>query len=317
MPIERRGDAWQVTVNWRGQRHRRSSRHWSRAQASEVERHLINELHATDLGKQPDRTFNEAVKRWVQEELPTISDQAREKGHLKALAPFMEGRLLSDAQEVSEAVKTASRDLAPGTVNRRLALLRRLVNLAWKKWGWLEQPIGQKIALLPNPSQRHVYATPAQVEALAHRMPRAGGYVLLAAYTGIRRGQLLSLTRANVVDNNLNLGTEGKTGKPQSIPIHARVRGLVRRLPLCTSQILRDEWDAARKAEKLTNLRFHDLRHTAASWLIQTGASLKHVSDLLGHADSRMADRYAHLRVKDLRRAVARMPQTRHRRKRA
>jgi len=317
MPIERRGEAWQVTVNWHGQRHRRSSRYWSRTQASEVERQLINELHASSVGRQPDRTFNQAVEKWVAEELPAISDQAREKSHLRALAPFMEGKLLTEAPEVAAAAKKAWSDLSAGTVNRRLAILRRLANLAWKKWGWLDQPVGQRVSLLPNKHQRHAYATAAQVEALAREMPRAGGYVLLAAYTGIRRGQLLRLTRADVVDNCLNLGTEGKTGQPQLVPLHPRVRAVARRLPICTAQILRDEWDDARRTAKLGNLRFHDLRHTAASWLLQSGASLKHVSDLLGHSDLRMAQRYAHLQVADLRRAVARMPQTRHRRKTA
>lgn len=317
MPIERRGDAWQVTVNWRGQRHRRSSRHWSRAQAGEVERALLNELHAVSVGKQPDRTFNQAIEKWVSEELPNSSDPGREKSHVKALAPFMEGRLLTEAQEVAAAAREAWKDLKPGTVNRRLAILRHLLNLAWKKWGWLDQPLGQKVSMLSNKHQRHVYATPKQVEALAIEMPRAGGYVLLAAYTGIRRGQLLTLTRADVTSGCLNLGTDGKTGQPQLVPLHPRVRALARRLPLCTDQVLRDEWDAARKAAGLKTLRFHDLRHTAAAWLIGTGASLKHVADLLGHSDVRVTQRYAHLAVADLRRAVARMPQKRHRKKRA
>ena len=270
-------------------------------------------MHALSVGKQPDRTFNEAVQRWLEEELPALTDQPREKSHLKALAPFMEGRLLSEAPEVAAEAKKQWATLAAGTVNRRLAILRRLVNLAWKKWGWLEQPIGQKVSLLSNRHQRHTYATLAQVEALAHRMPRAGGYVLLAAYTGIRRGQLLRLTKADATGNCLNLGTDGKTGMPQLVPLHPRVRALGRRLPLCTDQILRDEWDAARKAEKLRHMRFHDLRHTAAAWLIRTGASLKHVADLLGHSDVRVTQRYAHLQVADLRRAVARMPHKRHR----
>lgn len=317
MSVKRRGDAWEIEVNWRGQRHRRSSRLWSRAQAGEAERALINELHAHSVGRQVDRTFNEAVAKWVEEELPNISDQAREKAHLRALAPFMEGRLLADAPDVAAAAKRAWKGLAPGTVNRRLAILRRLVNLAWKKWGWLNQPVGQKVALLSNKHQRHTYAKAAQVEALAQRMPRAGGYVLLAAYTGIRRGQLLRLTRADQVGTCLNLGTDGKTGQPQLVPLHPRVRALAHRLPLCTSQVLRDEWEAARRELKLEHLHFHDLRHTAAAWLIQSGASLKHVADLLGHSDVRMANRYAHLAVADLRRAVARMPQSRHRKKRA
>lgn len=310
MPVERRGDAWEVTVNWRGARYRRSSRHWTRAQASEVERTLLNELHAQSIGKQPERSFYEAVEKWRNEYLPAITDQKREKAHLKALAPFMQGKNLKDAQEVAAEAKKAWQSLAPATVNRRLAIMRRIVNLAYDEWGWLEQPLGQKISLLPNKRQRHVYATPKQVEKLAAACPRSGGYILLAAYTGIRRGQLLRLTASQVQGGCLNLGTDGKTGQPQLVPLHRRVKAIAHRLPLCSPQILRDEWEDARKEAGLTHLRFHDLRHTAASWLLQSGASLKHVADLLGHSDMRMAQRYAHLQVADLRRAISKMPAT-------
>lgn len=305
----KRGDAWEVTVNWKGNRYRRSSRLWTREQASEVERKLLEDVHALSVGRKPKRTFNEAVAQWLAQ--AAYSDLAREKSHLAALAPFMEARPLEDVQAIANEAKAAWKDLAPGTVNRRLAILRRLVNLAYKRWDWLEAPLGQKVEMLPNKAQRHVYATPAQVEKLARLMPRSGGYVLLAAYTGIRRGQMLRLTKAAAVGNALHLGTDGKTGMPQLIPLPPRVRAIAKRLPLCTEQILRDEWEAARKTAKLTGLRWHDLRHTYASWLIQSGASMKHVSQLLGHSSTRVTDRYAHLALDDLRRAVARLPATR------
>lgn len=260
------------------------------------------------MGRQPHRSFYAAVERWTKEELPKHKDEARERSHMAALAPFIEGKMLADAPEVAAEIKRKAGTLKAGTVNRRLALLRRLVNLAWKNWGWLDQPLGQRISLLPLRNERHTYLTEKQVASLAKRMPRSGGYALLAAYTGIRRGQLLRLTKANAVGDCLQLGTDGKTGQPQMIPLHPKVRHLAKKLPLCSDQILKIEWEAARKALGLPTVRFHDLRHTAASWLLQApGSDLMHVRDLLGHTDVRMTQRYAHLRTEHLRRQVRRI----------
>ncbi len=54
----------------------------------------------------------------------------------------------------------------------------------------------------------------------------------------------------------------------------------------------------------VTNVRFHDLRHTFASALVQKGVDLYRVQRLLGHRDGRMTQRYAHLAPENLREAV-------------
>ena len=61
------------------------------------------------------------------------------------------------------------------------------------------------------------------------------------------------------------------------------------------------------KAAKIENLRFHDLRHTFASWAVQQGATLLEVKDLLGHHSLAMVMRYAHLAPEHLRSAVSRL----------
>ena len=66
---------------------------------------------------------------------------------------------------------------------------------------------------------------------------------------------------------------------------------------------------ALRKAE-ITDFHFHDLRHTSASYLRQSGVDLHKISKLMGHKDTRMANRYSHLSVDTLRDAVAKLEDT-------
>ena len=68
---------------------------------------------------------------------------------------------------------------------------------------------------------------------------------------------------------------------------------------------LRRVFEAARDAAGLPGVRFHDLRHTYASWLVQGGASMASVRDLLGHSSLAVTSRYAHLSRPDLVAAVA------------
>ena len=60
------------------------------------------------------------------------------------------------------------------------------------------------------------------------------------------------------------------------------------------------------------HVRFHDLRHTAASWWAQAGANLTVLRDLLGHSTLAMTSRYAHLMTGDPKRAAADVAQKRH-----
>jgi integrase len=73
----------------------------------------------------------------------------------------------------------------------------------------------------------------------------------------------------------------------------------------CGGGAIRTAFETACTRAKLDDFRFHDLRHTCASWLIMRGRSLKEVQELLGHQTFAMTLRYAHLSPDRLRDAVA------------
>lgn len=143
----------------------------------------------------------------------------------------------------------------------------------------------------------------------ASKWPRLYLLVLLALTTGARKGELLGL-RWRDVDTSLKVlhVARSKNGTPKVLPlVQAAVDQLesLRGAPgalVFPSRLQPDRpmafearWKEALKAAHVKAFRFHDLRHSCASYLAQHGASLLEIADLLGHRQISMSQRYAHL----------------------
>lgn len=142
-----------------------------------------------------------------------------------------------------------------------------------------------------------------------HLMPM----VLLSLNTGMRRAELFHLTWDNVDMKNKELTVQGsaaKSGKTRYIPMNEKVhltfekwgdqteakRGLV--FPNKAGGVfdnINTSWRKLLVDAKIANFRWHDIRHTFASWLVMSGVDLISVRDLLGHSDYSMTLVYAHL----------------------
>lgn len=288
---------------------RRSSRHWTRQDALRVEADLRKQAADVAAGREPTRTIAEALERWLREHVPKLASATKTRNHARALLPYG-NRPLREAAQVWAELKADLHDKAPATVNNRGRILRQLCNLAQGEWGWTDEPTGKRIKLLRE-TPRETYLTMRQVNALAKACPDryAGELVLLAAYTGVRRGQMLRIVgRDQVRGGYLELDRSGKSRRRQSLPLHKRVHGIAKRLPLpITEKQLRASWTAAREACGLSHVRWHDLRHTCASWLVQAGVPIYDVKELLGHSTVAVTQRYAHLAPAHLRRAIDRL----------
>lgn len=250
--------------------------------------------------------------QWLDGECQSLKSAKKYESHARALLPYIAGKTLTQAPAVAEDAKSAmaSQGLSPATINRRIAILRHVANLAYSDWQWIEQPIGQRIRLLRENNERHVYLTFEQVEELAEACPNpaAGDMVRLAAFTGLRRGELFRLTSANLVRGCIILDANTKSGRPRTVPIPEHIVPIAERLPLPLSDpMLRKSWDKAREAVGMPEIRFHDLRHTYGSWLAQSGVPLRAIQELMGHSSLSMTQRYAHLGPEHLREAVTLM----------
>ena len=130
--------------------------------------------------------------------------------------------------------------------------------------------------------------------------------VLLALNTGMRRGEILHLQWSDVGQTEIVVqGATAKSSQTRTIPLNEEAKKILGRWssssewvfpgpnesPLTT---VKRSWGGIREAAKIPALRFHDLRHTFATRILQRGADIKTVSELLGHADIATTTKYLH-----------------------
>lgn len=299
--------SYQVTVCFGGRTFRKASRHWTFADAKAYERQWLASVRDAAAGRKQEKLIADALEKWLLEHAPRLKSHRQTRNHARSLLPFIRGRKLTEAAQVWAEIKAADVGKKPATTNHKGRILRQICRAAWREWGWLDRP--PAIALLPE-TPRETFLTLAEVDALAGacERPEARDYVLLAAYTGLRRGHLLRITHHDVEDDFIRIDRSGKTSKLQMVPLHPRVREIAKRLPLAIGDgQLADDWMAARVKLGMTHVRWHDLRHTCASWLVQAGVPLELVAELLGHSSLAMTRRYAHFATAQLQQAIAKL----------
>lgn len=235
------------------------------------------------------------------------------------LAPFVHGKTLRNVTEAarqavavwanaSGAGRKSNGALTPATINRRLCVLKAAAKHAYKM-GWIDTNLSGRITLLPVENKREVYLTAQQVRTLSACAPSktTTSAIMIAAYSGLRASELLALQPPRTASDGLTVG-KSKTGKPRIVPIVSLLRPYLSALPLGLSYAqLRREFLVAREAAGMPHVRWHDLRHTFASMLINQGVDLYTVGKLLGHSAPITTARYAHLSDKVLRQAVGKL----------
>jgi integrase len=155
-------------------------------------------------------------------------------------------------------------------------------------------------------NERHVYASRAEMLRLCRACSnwQAQIAIRVAFYSGLRLGELY---RVEPADGALVLA-DTKNGDRRAVPLHPRVAHLAQHLPLTAPKItVQRAFQRARTATGLEHLHFHDLRHSAASEMVNAGVDLFTVGRVLGHRDARSTARYSHLTPGKLAEAVGRI----------
>lgn len=241
----------------------------------------------------------------------------------KALIIEQREKLLSTSSSNNVEKRSTS------TVNRYMTALGHVFTLAMNEWEWIHDHPMKKISKLPEPRGRIRYLDDderARLLLACQAIEPSHLYLLvvLALSTGARHGELIKLRWANVdLQRKVIVLHDTKNKERRVLPLvhHAfelmnqqnKVRwvnsDLVFFSPLDPNKPWnsRSTWLSALKKANITNFRFHDLRHSAASYLAMNGASLAEIAEVLGHKTLSMVKRYAHLSEAHTAKVVQRM----------
>lgn len=232
--------------------------------------------------------------------------------HLAAIAWAYIGRPMSDLPDVAKDIAANKDSVREGkkvtdaTVRNRLACLKAACRWAWKKHGLTESDPTGRMQMPTVKNERHVYVRRETMLQLARRCWHHQTRVAIRAafYTGMRLGELYSAE----VDGAMLVLHDTKNGDRRSVPAHPRIHALLKHLPLSIKETtLQKDFRRARDALGLGDLRFHDLRHSAASEMVNAGVDLYTVGTVLGHRDPRSTQRYSHLTAGRLADAIGRI----------
>jgi integrase len=288
-------------------------RGWSQAQADAFDRTESARLYAVATGvEQTDPLIETAVTLYLRDKTALKSYKSAAE-NLAAIAWAYLGKPMSQLVDVAHAVNTNRAGVRegvtvkPATVRNRLALLKAACRWAWKAHGLTKDDPTGRMQLPEVRNERHVYASRAEMLRLAractHREARAA--IRLAFYSGMRLGELL---RVEPGQPGTLVLADSKNGDRRAIPVHPRIAHLVPWLPLAAPKItIQRAWQRARKVAGLEHMHFHDLRHSAASEMINAEVDLYTVGAVLGHRDPRSTKRYSHLSADSLAAAVGKI----------
>lgn len=217
--------------------------------------------------------------------------------------------------------KPGDKLVSAATVNREVDLLKAVLNVAARRWGVEIGTVDWRAHRLREAAPRDRYLTPEEADRLmAEAAAHLRGPLLFSLFTGARRATVEGLDwsqvdmRGRVVTFRQKSKIPG--GKPHAVPLveplwlYLANLGPKEKGPvwLYQGQQLRDWSDAFRNAcrrAKIEGFRWHDLRHTAASWMLRQKVPLSVIADVLGHADTRTTRRYAHVDSSSKAEAVA------------
>lgn len=285
---------------------------WNQAQADEFDRKQSGRLYAQAQGiSGANRLIEEAVALYLTERVPHLKSGMNTARELALIAHLYRGRPMSALPDVCKAMQiknqSAAKVLAPATIRARIRYLTSACRWAWKHHNYGDGDPGARVTAPTVDNERQVYLTREQMlmvaKATRNRMARMA--VRMAFYSGMRLAEVM---RAVPHGDCWHLATS-KNGKPRLVPIHPKVAVCARRFKPPARITIQVNVRKAYKAVGMQGLHFHDLRHSTASEMINSGVDLYTVGAVLGHLDSRSTQRYAHLATERLADAIGRIGQ--------
>jgi integrase len=266
-------------------------------------------------------TVSETIERYLCEILPHKSANTRYNQRYqlqwwsKQLGPSALHDLTPDLLSQWRDAQAKTRALA--SVNAYLSVLSHVLTIAVKEWGWLRDNAMNNVRMPRIPRGRVRYLSDDERQRLLNackssRNPWLCTVVVLALSTGARKMELLRLRWPDVdVQRQVITLHETKNGERRVLPLTGHTWDLLqyhalhrrtdtellfpRQRELDKPMDIREAWGSTVKRANIADFRFHDLRHSCASYLAMSGASLTEIAEVLGHKTLQMTKRYTHL----------------------
>ena len=312
MSLYKRGSTWWIDFTTAsGERVRRSAETESKAEAKELHDKLkADSWRVAKLGEKPKYTWDDAGCQWLiaTEHKRTHQGDVSKLGWLQQ---FLRGKeLAAITREEIVAIGERKRAEASGpTANRYLALIRAILRKACNEWEWIDRV--PQVKLYKEAKRRVRWLTPEQANCLLSELPmHQRDIVLFALATGLRQSNVVKLTWDQVDLHRKTAWIPGDKAKGKE-DIHVSLSQLSvdllqRQLGKHServftyagrpvNQVNTRGWRSALVRAGIENFRWHDLRHTWASWLVQNGTPMYDLQEMGGWKSTEMVRRYAHL----------------------
>ncbi|MEW6002539.1 MAG: tyrosine-type recombinase/integrase [Nitrospirota bacterium] len=334
MGLYRRGKTYWFSIQYKGKRIQES--------LTTDNKRLADKLHAkvlTDIieGRYFEReeakkhTFEDMMNRFMQEYAVKREPSTQERyiSCHKNLSRYFHDMTLAGItpKTISAYVHLRrSEGSAAATVNREIAMLSKAFNLAMKQWEWCNSNPCSRISKEPENNTIDRWLTSDEEQRL---LEGSRGYIngqlteiiIFALNTGMRQGEILNLKWQDIDFSRRIVSVKKTKNKdPKVIPLNQSVLTMLlkkRKVVTITGYVfatqqgsminrwnLKREFKNALRKAQVSSFRFHDLRHTFATRLVQSGAELYSVAKLLGHRDISTTQRYAHHYPESLRSSV-------------
>lgn len=271
-------------------------------------------------------TLGELIDRYVLEELPHKPKNARNialhlswwKSELGAysLSNVTPALIVQSKNKLFTTQTRFKKSRSNTTVVRYMASLSHAFSIAMRDWGWIEDSPMRRVSKPKQAKGRERFLSDQErIQLLDACQLSSSAFlytvVVLAISTGMRRGEILSLRwpQVDFIKERILLH-DTKNGSSRSIPLvgfaHSLILNLSKIRRIDSNLVfygknpknpvdLKKPWTTAIAKSNLTDFRFHDLRHTAASYLAMNGATSIEIASILGHKTLQMVKRYSHL----------------------
>lgn len=307
-----------------------------KAKAQEFHDRLKADLwNQSKLGHKPSYSWKDAVVRFIGER-EEISSIESTKVHLRWLDPHLGDISLSDIDrpvidrvskarksdfamiKTKDGMKSTGRKVKAATVNRTLEVLAAVLHAA-QEWEWIDRV--PKVPMLKEPTKRIRWITQAQAKRLLAVLPKhLAEMALFSLETGLRRANVTGLQWSQV-DLARKMAwihpDQAKAKKAIPVPLSEVAVEVLRRQVFVKRdkefvdsvfvfrgkpvyQTATKAWRDVLEKVGIKDFRWHDLRHTWASWHVQRGTPLHVLKELGGWETMEMVQRYAHLSANHL-----------------